>query len=282
MARMTPEERKAQLDAAHETLTKAIDELVSPEAWQAMIEARLWLRKYSLRNLMMILAQCPGATDVRPYGNRRSPQEGSWLKVGRHAVKGSSALRIYAPLLRKEVNPATGKEREVLYGWKLVPVFDVSQTDGDPLPEVPEIHAELLTGQAPEGLWEKAAKLVVDLGYTLHEGVCPDAPEANGVTVWGPREVWVRTDRDDAQRVKTLVHEIAHIMCGHEDREITRSRGEIEAESVAHHVVRVAGMVSSPYSVPYVAGWATSREEIEESAKTVLKTADEVIKRLGL
>lgn len=270
-------EREAQVEQAHRQLTEKIDELMTPEGWEAMINARRWLRKYSLNNLMLILAQCPIATDVRPYGAKVNPDKGSWKAVGRFARPGQTALRIYAPSFRKDEN---GDDK--LAYFRLVPVFDVSQTDGEPLAEVPDLTPELLRGDAPAKLWDLAAKLVADAGFSLSRAVHPEHTEANGVTDYAARTVTVRPDVEPAQAVKTLIHELAHIRCGHEKRELTRSRKEVEAESVACIVVSVANLDSAAYTVPYVAGWADGRTEIEESAGTVLKISKKILEDLGI
>lgn len=273
------EERKAAADKAHAELVGAIDALMTSEAWERMITSRKDLRKYSLNNLLMILLQCPHASDVRPYGARVNPAPGSWKAVGRYARPGEKALRIYAPSFRKDDN---GDDKLIYF--RLVPVFDVSQTDGDPLPYVAETRPELLTGDAPAKLWDAVAKMIADAGYSLSRAADPVLPDANGVTTWSARTVTVREDLDPAQAVKTLIHELAHILLGHgnDRKDTSRGRGEVEAESVACVVAAVAGLDSHAYSVPYVAGWAADRTEVEASAKIVLKVADQILERLGL
>jgi hypothetical protein len=91
----------------------------------------------------------------------------------------------------------------------VVHVFDIAQTEGDPLPDVPPA---LLTGQALAGLWDDLAGQVSGHGYTLERGDCSGA---NRYTDPARRVVRVRDDVDDAQAVKTLAHELGHIECGH-------------------------------------------------------------------
>jgi hypothetical protein len=268
-------EREARVAEAAEILKKAVADLMTADGWKTLIESRLWLRKYSFQNLMLINAQCPGATDVRPYGARVNPSPGSWKAVNRYVTSGpGSAIRIYAPLFRKN-----SEGEQELYGFKLVPVFDVSQTDGEPLPPKAEIKVELLTGDAPAELWERTEKLIAGLGFSVDRCPVPGLPTANGQTRWDEHRVIVRPDIDDAQAVKTLIHELAHIKLGHlESNPVT----ETEAESVACIVTRYAGLVSLPYSVGYVAGWAQTLELVEESAKVVLRTADAIVADLDL
>jgi len=273
-------EREAKVAEAAKILADAVAALMTADGWQAMIEARLWLRKYSFQNLMLIMMQCPGATDVRPYGARVNPSPNSWKAVGRYAISGpGSAIRIFAPMFRKN-----SEGEQELYGFKLVPVFDVSQTDGEPLPPAADTNVQLLTGDAPAELWERTEKLIIGLGFSVQRGPCKGHPDANGLTEWEAKRVTVRADVEDAQAAKTLIHELAHILLGHGDErnDITRDQCEVEAESVASIVTRYAGLVSLPYSVGYVAGWAQTPELIEASAKIVLKIADKIIADLGL
>lgn len=119
-------------------------------------------------------------------------------------------------------------------------MFDIAQTDGEPLPDV---APALLTGEAPVDLWDGLAAQVTGRGYRLERGECRGA---NGYTDPTSGTVRVRGDVDDAQAVKTLAHELAHIECGHVEKLPTyatcRGRWEVEAESVAYVVPAAAGM----------------------------------------
>lgn len=273
------EERKAAVAQAHETLKAGIADLgVSPDAWKRLLDSRRWL-KYSLNNQMLIMLQCPEASDVRPYGAKTNPSPNSWKAVSRFAKPGQHALRIFAPLFRTD--EATGER--IVYGFKLVPVFDISQTDGDALPAVTRLVPELLTGDAPAELQARAEKHVAALGYSFSFEIDASHASANGVTHFDTRKVTVRPDRDAAQQAKTTIHEIAHIELDHGGRDISTDQAEVEAESVAYIVCSIAGLDSLPYSVPYVAGWAGGDEsKIEAAAKLVLKVADKIVKELGL
>jgi hypothetical protein len=96
----------------------------------------------------------------------------------------------------------------VLRGFRVAYVFDISQTEGDPLPEV---TPQLLCGDAPASLWQALAAQVASHGYTLTRQYCG---QANGLTDPQARTVRVRPDVADVQAVKTLAHELAHIECG--------------------------------------------------------------------
>jgi hypothetical protein len=167
----------------------------------------------------------------------------------------------------------------VVRGFRVVHVFDISQTDG---PEMAEpLRAQLLQGQAPEGLWDALADQIIDAGYSVERGDCYGA---NGRTSFATRTVTVRPDVDDAQAAKTLCHELAHIEMhdGSEYAAGCRGRAEVEAESVAYLVCQHHGLASDDYSFAYVAGWTGGDvDTVRATAERVLATARRIIDRLG-
>ena len=203
-----------------------------------------------------------------------------------------AARRVEPVTLRR----AADGDRRVLVGVRIAHVFDVSQTDGDPLPQPdPAWRPTLLTGQAPDGLWDGLALQVAEAGYEL--SLQYPAGGANGLTMYGPRQVLVRPDVDEAQRVKTLAHELGHVMLhapvDPENRNVERRcRGqqEVEAESVAFLVASAHGMDTGQYSFAYVAGWAHDaatdnggdvETTLRLSASRALTTAHRVLDRLN-
>jgi integrase len=157
-------------------------------------------------NTVLIWSQKPEATMVAGYR--------AWQAKGRQVRRGEQSIKVFGPVTTREpklddhgrpVRSADGKTvQEVrIVGVKPVSVFDVSQTDGDPLPEPPQ--ATLLTGQAPPGLWDALQAFVEAQGYTVSRG---DSGGANGVTMFDSRQVRVRVDIDDAASVKTLAHDL--------------------------------------------------------------------------
>jgi antirestriction protein ArdC len=266
---LTPEQRAEKVNAAKAKLDARIEELLSPEGWQGFIASRAQLAKYSLRNQLLILAQCKIASDVRSFN--------AWKKAGRSVRKGEKGLAILAPVIVKDRET----EEDKLVNYKVVYVFDISQTDGEPVFHPRRVDAALLTGDAPAELWERAARLIKAEGYSLERGDCDGA---NGVTYVDRRIVRVRSDVEPAQAVKTLIHELAHIRAGHEWRigSIPTSRMEVEAESIAMIVCDTAGLDSLPYSVGYVAGWARDIEEVTEAAALVTRTAEKIVADMDL
>ena len=173
-----------------------------------------------------------------------------------------------------------------IVGVKPASVFDISQTTGDPVPEPP--RPTLLTGQAPDGLWRALATLVGDRGFRLERGDCRGA---NGYTDYTTRTVKIRDDVDDAQAVKTLAHELGHVLLHNPTTDATPvcpGSREVEAESVAYLVTAAHGLDSSQYTFTYVAGWAeqalphhkegTSIADVIHTTGTrVLKTAHQIL-----
>lgn len=264
-----------RLEAAHEMLVRKTGELTTSEGWLEYLRFAARFRQYSLNNTLLILIQCPTATHVASYKK--------WQEMGRQVRKGEKGLSIFAPMMRRVTSEdSKGEEvtRQVLAGFRIVSTFDVSQTEGDPLPE-DVTRPTLLDGEAPEGLYDALAAMVAENGYTLERGDCGGA---NGYTRPDNKTIRVREDVSDLQAVKTLVHEIAHMLLHCEGDDLTteavRHRGvaEVEAESVAYIVLGALGIETDDYTLPYVAGWSNGKPEVvAATADRVLKTSKQII-----
>jgi antirestriction protein ArdC len=274
-----------RLAALHDKLITAVADLVHSERWQQMLTAAARFPTYSPSNVLLIAAQRPEATQVA--GIR------TWNSLGRRVTKGEHGIAILAPCTYRTRNghytttptahpsaertsgtePVTMPE---LRGFRVVHVFDVSQTDGPPLPDV-EPH--LLLGTSPEHLWDHLAGLVTHDAYVLERGSCP--ARVNGYTAYATRTVRVRDDVEPAQAAKTLAHELGHIRADHEHRfpdyarsSQCRGRAEVEAESIAYLVAASSGLDTTDYSLPYIAGWSDGRLDLlRETATQVLTVA---------
>ncbi len=247
-----------------ETLTDGVAALIDSEQWAAMLAAAAKFHSYSANNQLLILLQAPQATRIA--GFRR------WQSLGRQVRKGEKGIAILAPCLyrptktdpaRQEPNPSTStstddgstvgpKSAGQLRGMRLAHVFDLSQTDGEPLPE---LTPEPLTGAAPAAMWAALAEQVGAHGYRIERGDCRGA---NGYTDPSGRLVRIRADVETAMAARVLAHELAHIECGHCETGGYRCRGrcEVEAESVAWLISAHFGLDTGAYTMPYVAGWA--------------------------
>ncbi len=279
-----------KLTALHEQISDGVAALVESDAWRAMLDTAAKFHSYSLGNLLLIGGQAPQATRVAGFR--------TWQSLGRQVRKGERGIAILAPCTyrpktadRAEPVAPAGHEpattstgglaldaggKKQFRGFRAVHVFDVAQTDGDALPEV---APTLLVGQAPAGLWNDLAGQVAGHGYTVHRG---DTGRANGWTDPTSRTVRVSSAVDDAQAVKTLIHELAHIEAGHVGDLPTyatcRGRCEVEAESIAYVVAAAHGLDASGYTFAYVAGWAGGDlTRIRQAADTVTKTARTIL-----
>lgn len=261
-----PPESAVSLEQLHQQLTEAIAKIETGEQWRAWLDFAQRLHQYSFNNLILISAQRPEATAVASYR--------TWQATNRQVRRGEKALRVIAPILRRtpelDANgrPVLGSDgrpvqRQRITGYRAVPVFDIAQTEGPPLPQAP--RPALLAGEAPAGLWESLTDGVIRRGYRLLRGPREALGGANGVTKISLREVWVRDDVDDAQAVKTLTHELAHIILHTPSDEPAHCAGvrEVEAESVAHLVLATHGVETGDYSFPYVATWAHPLAAVE-------------------
>ncbi len=283
--------RQDKLAALHEQISDGVAALVDSEGWRAMLDTAAKFHSYSLGNLLLIGAQAPQATRVAGFR--------SWQSLGRQVRKGERGIAILAPCTYRpktadQAGPASPAGQEPattcsggatpdaggkqVRGFRVVHVFALHQTEGAPLPEV---APTLLVGQAPAGLWDALAGQVHAHGYTVHRG---DTGQANGWTDPNSRTVRVSSDVDDAQAVKTLIHELAHLEAGHVGDLPTyatcRGRCEVEAESVAYIVAAVHGLDASGYTFAYVAGWAGGDlTGVRQAAETVTKAARTILSR---
>lgn len=282
--------REDKLEALHAHLVEAVADLATSEGWARMLTAAARFHDYSPSNVLLICGQRPDATRVA--GIR------TWNILGRRVNRGEHGIAILAPCIYRaapgetataDQPPETASAAPAalepkadadvtrqLRGFKVVHVFDISQTDGEPLPDVEPTR---LSGTGPDGLWEHLADLVSDDGYRIERGPCPLG--ANGYTDFTTRVVRVRDDVDPAQAAKTLAHELGHIRADHEHRftdyatsTVCRGQAEVEAESIAYLITAQAGLDSATYSVPYLASWSGGDvDQLSQSVTTVIRAA---------
>ena len=288
----TPQERQAALDATMATLQAGVEALRTSPGWQAWLTFAARMPSYSVNNQLLIVTQRPSATAVAGYT--------AWTALGRQVRRGETAMRILAPTTRTlapgdalspgdaphDRGQASAGASRVITGFRTASVFDVSQTDGDSLPE--PARPLLLEGHAPRGLWDALAGQVAASGFTV--GRVPDAAViggANGVTDFGARSVLVRLDVSPAHACKTLAHELGHVLL-HDPRADPgwampcREVKEVEAESVAYLVAAHEGLNTADYTFGYVAGWAHDRTgaDMAATATRIMAAARTITERL--
>jgi hypothetical protein len=165
-------------------------------------------------------------------------------------------------------------------GFKVEHVFAACQTDGDG--DIPEpIRPTLLVGTGPDGAWDALARLVKARDFTIERA--PLFP-ANGTTSMTTKVVTVADRLDGAAAVKTLAHELAHVILHSDpscDYHGNRGRCEVEAESVAYLVCGELGLRTDAYSFVYVASWSSGEIKIvTAAADRALGCARQVLQQL--
>jgi antirestriction protein ArdC len=250
-------------------LSAGISQLASTEEWQRHLNLQATFHQYSFGNTVLIAGQCPGATRVAGFR--------AWKALGRGVRQGEKAIRILAPMVTKRPADTDAAETSVIRGFRYVPVFDVSQTEGDPLPQ----PCNRLQGDEPGECFTRLVSVALAFGYSVEGTELPGG--TNGDCSFTRRLIRVERRNAPAQRVKTLAHEIGHALLheGTEDRKLA----ELEAESVAYLVCRHLGIDAGSYSFGYVATWAGGTDRaiagIRASGAQIQRTAALVIDSLG-
>lgn len=278
MARPDPTARADRVTELMDSLVTGVEALTSSADWLRWLDVARRFHRYSFWNTVAILRQAPHATQVAGYQR--------WKTLGRQVRRGERAIRILAPCPRRRtvVDDTTGEETTAtrVAGWKVASVFDISQTDGPPLPEPP---VSRLDGPDPSDFRHYLADLIRAEHYTLQIGPMPPGHQkANGVTDFAARTVTVRDDLAPAQVAKTTAHELAHVLLHRPGtHDLDRARQEIEAESVAYIVLGANGIEADAYSFGYVASWSDGDTDlVRTTSERVLTCARTVLDRLGL
>jgi hypothetical protein len=266
-------DRVRNYDALLESLSDGVAELVTSEKWTQYLQVQSRFHTYSPNNVMLIMLQNPYATRVAGYR--------AWQALDHQVMAKESALRIFAPMKYKRDDAIEGELASEVRGFKLVPVFDISQTEG---PELAEALSKL-SGLAPEGVFATLTGFASTIGFRVE---LPETLEsgANGDTTHSLGRIRVVASNSEAQQVKTLAHEIGHALLHDPEvpatKELTRGHMELEAESTAYVICAALGMDTSDYSFGYVAGWAGGAPEalagIKASTGRIQKAATAVLK----
>jgi len=261
---MKAEEAKKIADQALEQLTDALNRGKSEQLtrYLAMLAK---FHRYSFGNVLMILAQMPDATHVAGFG--------AWKQLGRHVKKGEKGIVIIAPMaIRPKEEPSddpkpADQSRPILR-FRGVYVFDVSQTDGQPLPEPSQI------GGDPRHHTDRLKALVAERGIALDHD---DLPAGTlGVSRGG--RISIRSDLEPAAEYSVIVHELAHeLLHRGEDRPASKTVRETEAEAVAFVVCQAIGLETGSAASDYIQLYDGKAETLAASLGRIQQVAADII-----
>jgi len=260
------------VERLHGQLRESLHALVTSEDWQQALAVAAHFHDYSFANSQLIWSQAVS----RGFHPSRVAGYRTWQKLERQVRRGERGLAILAPVIRKIEVTDSEEERRVV-GFRVVHVFDLSQTEGEPLPEA---RITLVEGDLP-AQWGKVTELISGAGFSLQVADVERLGEANGITDWRKREVVVRAGLPGAQRFKTAVHELAHISLhepNSQGRPNCRGIVEVEAESVTFMICVALGVNTTGYSLPYVASWSGGDlDKVTATADRVIRCAHQVL-----
>jgi antirestriction protein ArdC len=241
--------------------------------WKRMLKIASKFHRYSLNNHLMIFLQRPDATVVAGF-NR-------WKSLGRFVKKGEKGIAIFAPCRYKtKVETDAGEEQTLqqVRGFRVVHVFDISQTEGEDLPDLDAVRPKLLDADAPEGIWDALVDQARVVGF---EVIRNQRGSENGYCDFLNKEIAVRPDVATAQAVKTLIHELGHALLHSNELPRSKEVAEVEVESVAYIVCDAIGLDSGGYSFAYVARWAEgSTDLLKETGERVMTCSRNILRGL--
>jgi antirestriction protein ArdC len=294
LASDNPKDRLKEITGRLEAGIKGIFE---SDQYAAYLKTLSKFHNYSFNNCLLIAMQKPDATHVAGYGSWRD-------NFGRNVRKGEKGIKIIAPSPfivkeeRERIDPDSGRpvtgtdgkpvndEVEVkIPAFKVATVFDVSQTEGEPLPE---IGVDELSGDVDRyndflRALEKSSPVPIDM-EDIGSG-------AKGYYEQVEKRIVIQEGMGELQTLKTAIHETAHARLHDIDRNAPqgaprpdRYTREVEAESVAYTVCQHYGLDTSDYSFGYIAGWSGDKEldTLKASLDTIRREADAIINEVDV
>lgn len=273
---VTTEAPKVTVGGLVAKLEAGVAGVTTSDGWRQYLALQAKLPHYSLGNTLLVLAQRADATMIGGFH--------FWLHLGRHVRKGEHGIRILAPVTARKTDAEEDDETDangrLVRGFRIVTVFDYSQTDGAPIAEHP---AHKLTTDSERGRWlyAKLLNIAKAEGIAVREAV-DIRGGANGVYLPSAHAIILAPRLSADQAAKTQCHEIAHALL-HRQTSKTRAEQEAEAEGTAFVVSAWAGLDTSSYSFGYVADWAGSKDGpalVRQVGGTIQKTAAAIIDRL--
>ena len=274
-------------------LKEGIKEFLDSDKYKDYLTKMSQLNNYSNRNLRLILAQNPEARQVASFKQWKE-------NFGRYVKKGEKALRIFKPMtkIKKDENnqpilDKNGKPETVTF-FGLVPVFDVSQTEGKDMPKAAEVK-EQLTDLDYANLYRALMAIAKENDVSVRFEEMEN--NKHGYYFVPENQIVLRSNEmNKAQIIKTFLHEMAHAELHHADNpqkeNLTRSTAELQAESVAYVVSSYYGIDTSEYSFNYLSGWSADKETladleaqldiVQQEAKSLMVRMDQALEQLRL
>jgi hypothetical protein len=255
--------------------TSALDELAAAlqegksQTLTQFLEIMARFPRYSFRNVMLIAAQRPDATRVAGFS--------AWRQLGRQVLKGERGIAIVAPMVGRKRSADERHDSHVLaetaddklFGFRIVHVFDISQTAGDEIPDLARPQGE--PGDCLRRLEEAVTRLGIALEY---------APLPGGSLGWSLKgAIIVQPGLEPAETFAVLAHELAHeLLHKPSDRpKPSKTVRETEAEGVAHAVCHAFGIDTRKSSSDYIQLYAGGTEALSQSLQAIQTTAAQII-----
>ncbi|MDP3879981.1 MAG: ArdC-like ssDNA-binding domain-containing protein [Dehalococcoidales bacterium] len=263
-----------KIDAVMKQLKAGVEGIQDSYQFRLFLTTMAKFHDYSIGNQILIMLQKPEATRVAGFN--------TWKDLGRWVKKGEKGIAILAPVLPPKPKLEEKEEEEELKKielspvyFKVVHVFDLSQTEGA---ELPEFEVPVLTGEVNEELFVRLMDRMKSRGIRVSFESRPHLePGIKGFYTHG--EIWVRPEEPRAQQLKTLVHEIAHYYSEDVFR-IPRQDAETIAESAAYVVGAHYGFDTGVRSFPYVALWARDKKVLDQNLSSIRRVAGTILEEL--
>jgi len=270
------EVKAKRIDEVLKQLKDGVEGIQDSHQFRVFLTTMSRFHDYSIGNQILIMLQKPDAARVAGFN--------TWKDLGRWVKKGEKGIAILAPVMppkqkaeereQDETEAETGLEPRPVF-FKVVYVFDVSQTEGKPLPE---FDVPVLTGETNEELFADLLNHMRQRGVTVDFEPKPHMdPGIKGY--YSQAGIWVRPEESRAQQLKTLLHEIAHYYSEGVFR-IPRADAETIAESAAFVVGAHYGFDTGVRSFPYVALWAKDKKVLDQNLTSIRRVAGTILEAL--